>query len=269
MYQNKMTALFSIITNESTGWCIYLFIYLFIVLLWNCFIHYFFVPCAFFFFALQIICYGLQRNSKAVQSPTEQALPGIDFLVYQSLLWSIALSSKIHFGSKTLTSVVCISVHKQRLTFHSLLTTEECSCLAVLLEEHMKDRPKVVTHFTPVYPSECPPHCFLQGFWKPQILFYNSHACPGNWQGPRHPAERPTDVPVEPAWWGQSSAQAAWGPLHPGCGLWQSRTSWCEAGGAWRTFSCAWFSDWSCTGSPDPWTLHRSHYSSALRHPRT
>lgn len=123
---------------------------------------------------------------------------------------------------------------------------------------------KVVTPSTHVYPQDVHPLVFYKACGNLKSHFTTK------WLGPRSlPAGRPTDVPVERAWWGRSSAQAAWGPLHPGCGLWQSRTSWCGAGGAWRTFSCAWFSDWSCTGSPGPWTLRRSRYSSALRHPRT
>ena len=79
-------------------------------------------------------------------------------------------------------------------------------------------------------------------------------------------------LPVIRAWWGPFSERAASGPLHPGCGWWQSKTSWSSAGGVWRRSACAWFSGWSYTVSLCPWSRHHSHYSWVLegrRHTHT
>lgn len=72
--------------------------------------------------------------------------------------------------------------------------------MAVLLEEHMKARPKVVTHFTPVYPHSVHPIVFYKASGNLKSYFTTARLVLETDRGLVPPAERPTDVPVEPAW---------------------------------------------------------------------
>lgn len=69
-------------------------------------------------------------------------------------------------------------------------------------------------------------------------------------------------LPAALFWWGPSSARAALNPWHRGCDWWRSRTSWCEAGGAWRTCACVWSSEMERRPAGlDPGAPIRSHYN--------